>query len=90
LKNDQYPWTILEAQEILDNRHWDKLGENNQPDLQESESRHMEAKNAIIKQPVELSFQQLETNCWCSGKKGHRSQNCFLKDKKPKHLWAAN
>jgi hypothetical protein len=77
LKNDQYPWTILEAQEILDNRHWDKLGENNQPNLQESESRHMEAKNAFIEQPFELSFSSWKQTAGAPGRRAVAVKTVF-------------
>ena len=35
------------------------------------------------KEPVSLSFEQLEGKCYCCGKPGHCSPNCHHKDKIP-------
>jgi hypothetical protein len=92
LGNDQYPRTILTAQAILDNRRCDEQYSlehqgSNKADNYEDNSQ---GSNTGQQQTPELSFQQLESNCWCCGKTGHRSNNCFLKDKKPKHEWPVN
>ena len=39
-------------------------------------------------QTPELSFTQLEGKCYCCGKAGHRSSQCYKKDQIPQDQWA--
>ena len=42
------------------------------------------------KEPLLLTFAQIEGRCYCCGKPGHKSPQSRLKDIKPKHEWHIN
>ena len=37
-----------------------------------------------------LSLAQLEGKCYCCGKQGHKSPDCYQQDKIPREEWAIN
>jgi hypothetical protein len=47
-------------------------------------------KTKMNKKQVPTSFTQHEGRCYCCGKPGHRSPDCWEKDKIPQEEWAIN
>ena len=93
LQNDQYPRSIIEANNVLSTHKFDfiKQGSNNsQNDSNRTENANKkEEKNKEDESPT-LSFAQLEGKCYCCGKPGHKSPDCYQKGKIPREEWAIN
>jgi hypothetical protein len=90
LGNDQYLRTLSKANNVLSNHKFDGNSNKKHNDWQSKNNKlrdHNKSKNDEA--PV-LSFAQLEGHCYCCGKKGHRSPDCFHKAKIPKEEWAFN
>jgi hypothetical protein len=92
LGNDQYPRTIVETNNVLSNH---KLDEKQKPIKGKQEHKHpiktQKGKDeSDNEESTPLSFAQMEGKCYCCGKKGHRSPECYSKDKIPKEEWAVN
>jgi hypothetical protein len=94
LKNDQYPRTVLAAQETLEDRKWDISNYDQQPKYSQevSKSARDDVANQIttVDEIPELTFQQLELHCWCCGQTGHGIISCHSKEKIPKGQWTSN
>ena len=92
LNNDQYPKTMVEGNNVLSTHRHDNIKDNNRENNRGShrsegnENQDNETKD----EHVVLSFTQLEGKCYCCGKAGHKSPQCFKKDKIPKEEWAIN
>lgn len=95
LKNDQYPKTITEANNVLSNHEFDKKssGQSNKSSDGNNNSqkgnKEKSDKDNKDDEPIVLSFAQMEGRCYCCGKSGHKSTSCRYKDR-PKNEWAIN
>ena len=90
LRNDQYPRTITEANNVLSNHNFDttRLQKHQKPNRQQNKQQDDgELKND---ESPTLSFAQLEGKCYCCGKAGHKSPECRHKEKIPCDEWAIN
>lgn len=86
LKNDQYPKTITKSTYVPSNHCLDNGGKNNA--RLDSEGRNINnstSQNSSPGKNLELSFAQLQGQCYCCGKPGHKFPVC-RKDK-PKSEW---
>ena len=92
LNNDQYPKTMVEANNVLSTHRHDNIKDNNREHNRGSRrnENNENQDNETKDEPVELSFAQLEGKCYCCGKPGHKSPQCFKKDKIPREEWAIN
>ena len=96
LQNDQYPRTIIEANNVLSTHKFDfiKQGSNNsQNDSNRTENANRREERSTEKNDDEspaLSFAQLEGKCYCCGKQGHKSPDCYQKNKITREEWAIN
>ena len=97
MKVNQYPDTVTEAIDILNNHKFDSTkgnnrggkGNNNNNNTQQARNHNQES-GADISTITEANFQQGdfgESKCFCCGKKGHYSNQCRHKNK-PKSEWA--
>ena len=97
MKVNQYPDTVTEAIDILNNHKFDSTkgnnrggkGNNNNNNTQQARNNNQESGDNIST-ITEASFQQGdfgEGKCFCCGKKGHYSNQCRHKNK-PKSEWA--
>jgi len=84
LCNEQYPKTLIEANNVLSNHEFDK-----KPLASHKRNENKTRENIGEEEAVKLSFAQLEGKCYCYGKAGHRSTTCRYKNK-PKSEWAIN
>jgi len=93
LQNDQYPRTIIEANNVLSTHKFDYIkGQGNKPNSSKKEKRNREKqedKDNEDESPP-LSFTQMEGKCYCCGKAGHKSPDCYSKSKIPREEWAIN
>ena len=95
LKNDQYPQSIAEANNVLSQHKYDNKGNNsNGKDRNNRNNRgdnnNRNNSNQEETDELKLSFAQMEGMCYCCGKSGHKSPNCRHKDKIPRNEWAIN
>ena len=81
LGNNQYPTTLIEANNVLSEHRFD-------PAVHRKQVKSNEEKNDT-QDPLTLSFAQFEDRCYCCGKKGHKSPACREKNK-PKEEWVVN
>jgi hypothetical protein len=75
LKHDQYPKSIADASNVLNNHKVDNLGRRGQDKSKENDNKPKKDEN------IELSFAQPEGKCYCCGKTGHKSPKCNEKSK---------
>jgi hypothetical protein len=69
LRNDQYPKTISEANNVLSNHKFDITKfDNKNP----NNNGNIPAKHEPEQDKINLSFVQLEGKCFCCGKMGHK------------------
>ena len=98
MKVNQYPDTITEAIDILNNHRFDNTkkggrngnGNGNDNTNNNRNQQERNESNDNVSTITEASFQQGnfgEGKCFCCGKKGHYSNQCRYKDK-PKSEWA--
>jgi hypothetical protein len=87
LKNNQYPLTITDANNVLSGHRLDNIGEKKH---QNKASKEKESNHPKDEEKPELSFAMMEGKCYCCGKAGHKSPMCRLKDKIEKDEWAIN
>jgi hypothetical protein len=83
LKNNQYPLTVTEANNVLSNHRFDNNNNNStrRQNDKSSEKQEKESKEGKdTEESPEMSFAMLEGKCYC----------CRLKDKTPKDEWAIN
>ena len=87
LHNDQYPKTIIDANNVLSNHKFDNYKsmqpQQSEKDWEPSKRKNKDDKDNKEEQEISMSFAQLEGVCYCCGKKGHKSPNCWDKDKIP-------
>ena len=81
---------MIEGNNVLSTHRYDNTKEN-KDSYREGRSRRTERKEETKEdEPVVLSFAQLEGKCYCCGKPGHKSPQCYKKDTIPKEEWAIN
>ncbi len=89
LGNDQYPKTVVEANNVLSNHKFDinkaRKPEKHHPKVNNNKNKE---KQEDEEESTPLSFAQMEGRCFCCGKLGHKSPDCKLKDKTPRDEWA--
>jgi hypothetical protein len=93
LHNDQYPKTVINANNVLSNHKFDNYksqARRSGKDKDKSDKNSKDDKEDKDEQEVPMSFAQLEERCYCCGKPGHRSPDCREKDKIPREEWAIN
>ena len=96
LQNDQYPRSIIEANSVLSTHRFDFVRQgsnNNHNDLNRTDSTSRKEDESTERNEDEspsLSFAQLEGKCYCCGKPGHKSPDCYQKNKIPREEWAIN
>ena len=87
LGNDQFPWTIVETNNVLSNHKFDITKKKEHPHHPKANPNKSKEKD---EESTPLSFAQMEGGCYCCGKPGHKSPDCRSKDKTPKDEWAIN
>jgi hypothetical protein len=87
LKNNQYPLTITDVNNVLSGHCFDIIGDEKH---QSRTSKEEESNHPKDEEKPELSFAMMEGKCYCCSKAGHKSPTCRLKDKIEKHEWAIN
>jgi len=83
LGNNQYPKTIVDAFEVLSNHKFDNANKVNKKKEQKGKgdgSHNNNSSSAKEDGYVVLFFAQLEGNCYCCGKPGHKLPVCNKKD----------
>jgi hypothetical protein len=86
LKNNQYPPSITEANNVLSNHRFDNAGKV-QNNSKTTPSKYNKETNKDEEKP-EMSFAMMKGKCYCCGKGGHKSPTCRMKAKIPKDEWA--
>ena len=86
--NDQYPFTVVAANNILSNHKPDNHKDRNKNAKNENKNKFNKEKYDDMDLP--LSFAQMTGKCYCCGKAGHKSPACRQKDKIPREQWAIN
>ena len=87
LGNDQYPKTITEANNVLSNHRFDNMNSNSRDNKKSKDNRNKNSDKRNDKEQEDspsLSFTQLEGKFYWCGKPGHRSLNCYHKNKIPR------
>jgi len=85
LGNDQYPKTIAEANNVLNNHRFDVVTNKKNVKVTHQES----TKDKEGDESPKLTFAQMEGKCYCCGKVGHKSPQCCHKNR-PKEECAIN
>ena len=88
LKNDQFPKTMIEGNNVL-STHWFDNAKNNSQNSKDSSNNNDKNKDKNDEGPA-LTFVQMEGKCYCCGKAGHKSPQCYLRNKIPREEWAIN
>jgi hypothetical protein len=86
LGNDQYPKSIGEANNVLSNHHFDAIKQGTKFF---NKNWTNNSKKKPEQEKISLSFAQMEGKCYCCGKPGHKSPQCWF-NKKPKSEWSIN
>jgi hypothetical protein len=87
LKNNQYPLTITDANNVLSGHIFDNIGEKKH---QNKVSKEKESIHPKDEEEPELSFAMMEGKRYFCGKAGHISSMCRLKGKIEKDEWTIN
>ena len=89
-KQDQYPKTITDANNVLSNHRYDQAYHDAKKNRKSSQNQSSNNSNATAGQPkaeVEIQYAQIEGKCFCCGKAGHKSPDCRLKTTIPREKW---
>ena len=93
LGNDQYPKTVVDACQMLSNHKSDNANKINKKKEHKGKGNRNQKNDSLNTKEDDsavLSFAQLEGQCYCCGKRGHKLPDCNKKDKFPKPEWAIN
>jgi hypothetical protein len=92
LKNDQYPKTIVETNNVLSNHKLDirQQKQKGKDGKEKHPNKINKEKEKDNEESTPLLFAQMEGKCYCCGKKGHRSPEFYSKSKIPQAEWAIN
>lgn len=90
LKNNQYPKSITEANNVLSNHRFDIASNMGKGKSDRSQKENEKELSTQKEEAPEMSFAMLEGKCYCCGKPNHKSPECRMKDKIPKEEWAIN
>eukprot|EP00957_Ditylum_brightwellii_P109993 8390379-Ditylum_brightwellii.AAC.1 len=82
------PKTTVEANNVLNNHRFDNDGKYNRTKGNKKQDNGESAENED--EALALSFAQMEGQCYCCGKKGHRLPQCFKKSTILQDEWAIN
>jgi hypothetical protein len=89
LGNDQYPKTVTESDNVLNNHGFDVTNKSNYKKPGDNDKDREQKDAGKEDEDVNLSFAQLEGKCYCCGKAGHKAS--LRRDKnKSKEEWAIN
>jgi hypothetical protein len=75
LKNNQYPKTITEANNVLSNHHFNKTFNANRRH-QDNKSKDKNKDKKDKEEAPETSFANIEGNCYCCSKGGYYTPAC--------------
>ena len=90
LGNKQYPQTMIEANNVLDNHTFDKAyGEKKKKRKEQNKKNKENDKSEEDKPITNLSFAQMKNTCYCCGK-NHKLPDCPEKDRIPRSDWYIN
>ena len=95
LKNDQFPKTLVEGNNVLSKHPFDNSKEfkhrkNKENKNQKEEENGTDDTGPALTFVQSMTFAQLEGKCYCCGKAGHKSPQCTLRSKIPREEWAIN
>ena len=91
LGNDQYPKTLIEANNVLSNHKFDDAYyKQNSSSRKVNEVNNSDNRSNTDDTSPPLSFAQMEGKCYCCGKPGHKSPACNKKKQIPRSEWAIN
>jgi hypothetical protein len=89
LGTDQYPKSITQANNVLSNHPLDNEGKRQARASSDTDTTVNPTSNRTTtssEEAPDMSFAQLEGKCYCCGKQGHKSPDCYHKNK-PKSEW---
>ena len=91
LNNDQYPKTLIDAQNVMENHPYDAeyKRKKKQREDQRRQSNQDRNKNKDKEETPTLSFAQLRNTCYCCGK-NHKLPDCPVRHSTPKDQWHIN
>ena len=93
LGHNDYPKDLTQAMKVLEQHKHDNAGKKKKSDSNKNKTNENDTdrdNSNTPEQTPELSFAQLEGKCYCCGKAGHRSSQCYKKDQIPQDQWAIN
>ena len=86
LQNDQYPKTLEEAHNVIENHQVDNR-QSKKKDKRKNDSSYQQQDQ---EDAPKLSFAQIKNACWCCGASNHKLNNCPKKESTPKEKWHVN
>ena len=89
LGNDQFPKTLIDAQNVLDNHTWDASYKKKKQQQQDTRKNNQDSKKEETSSSPGLSFAQLRNECYCCGK-SHKLPDCPERNSRPKAQWHIN
>ena len=88
LKNDQYPRTLRDALDVLQNHKFDSRPNKKADDKKENTKSDKSDKSDTPTPKSEASFAQSANKfCYCCGDKSHLANKCPQKNTKPREQW---
>ena len=91
-KNDQFPKTLIEGNNVLSVHRFDYIKSISPHDKDYLRHQDKNKNNGEIKDDIgpALTFAQLEGKYYCCGKPGYKSPQSFMKDITPREEWVIN
>ena len=94
LSHDQYPKSLIDAQNVIENHTYDPEYRKKRKDKYENRSKNRENKetnqdNREQRDAPSLSFAQMRNTCYCCGK-NHKLPDCPDRHSTPKDQWHIN
>jgi hypothetical protein len=90
LKNDQYPKTVTDANNVLSCHRFDANYKKQKPKKDYDKRPKPDDKGAKGDESPNLSFAQLEGKCYCCGEANHKSPECDKRDTIARKDWYIN